>query len=200
MSAEAPFSALLSWLAAEGSTAGAAYESLRKRLVGLFSFWGSAFPDEGADETFLRVAVRLHAGEVVHTGSRIAYLRGVARFVFLEELRRRELDRAVLQRQPEQSPIEGAEAEGSQHGGCLQECLQELDPDTRALVLDYYAGEERERIDRRQWLAERLGIGLVPLRNRMQRLRQKLRACMNGCLGDSDRRERTLVQIATKPS
>ena len=111
----------------------------------------------------------------------------MARFVFLEELRRRGRRREVVAEPVEAAPGPEHDADERERGRCLSRCLQELDPDTRDAVLTYYQGQERERIERRQRLAERLGIGLVPLRNRMQRLREKLRTCTETCVGEPSR-------------
>lgn len=178
-------SALLGWLAPEVREAGAQYEHLRTRLIGLFAFWGSRQPETAADETFTRVAAKLSQGEEVRTPSRLAYLRGVARYVFLEELRAHEKERVAHASTVPEAPEPESESAG-ERARCLTRCLGELDPDTRTLVLTYYQGQERERIDRRKRLADQLGIGVVPLRNRMQRLREKLRACTETCLCDTD--------------
>jgi hypothetical protein len=47
---------------------------------------------------------------------------------------------------------------------------------------DYYAGEKRARIERRQRLAAQLGIEINALRNRALRLREKLETCVENCL------------------
>ena len=62
------------------------------------------------------------------------------------------------------------------------------------MILKYYVAEGRTRIDNRRRLAQALGISETALRNRAQRLRDRLERCITGCLGGSAR-ERS--QVAT---
>ncbi len=187
---EPAFAALVRWLAPDGQ-AHQSYGALRERLVRLFAFWGSAQAELSADETFSRVAGRLGAGEAIRTESRFAYLRGVARNLFLEELRRRGREEVALRTLPvAATPPEVAE---NPRRDCQERCLAALDPDTRDLVVTYYRGQERERIERREALAARLRIGLGPLRNRMHRIREKLRLCQEQCLRDTNRRSESPI-------
>jgi DNA-directed RNA polymerase specialized sigma24 family protein len=196
---EPAFAALLDWLGRDGAEAGPSFASLRQRLVRLFAFWGSSGAEEAADETLARVASRLAGGESIRAESRFAYLRGVARFVFLEELRKRGREQTALRQLAES----GSEPQGPQEpnsvadprSACLDKCLAALDPDTRDLVVSYYQGHERERIERREQLAARLRIGVGPLRSRMLRIRDRLRTCLEQCLSDTNRSERPLVDV-----
>lgn len=65
---------------------------------------------------------------------------------------------------------------------CLNRCLDELASDSRNLILEYYVGEGRSRIDRRKRLAGALSVSESALRNRAQRLRGQLERCITGCL------------------
>jgi DNA-directed RNA polymerase specialized sigma24 family protein len=66
---------------------------------------------------------------------------------------------------------------------CLRNCLQTLSPDNRELILQYYQGEKGEKIGNRKKLIERLGIPVNTLRMRALRLRERLQACVEECLG-----------------
>ena len=114
----------------------------------------------------------------------------MARFVFLEELRRREREKAALRQLPGTHEEQGDDDDP--RGACLEKCMAALDPDGRHLLLAYYQGQERERIERREQLAVKIGIGLGPLRNRVQRLREKVRACVDGCMRDTNPASETL--------
>ena len=77
------------------------------------------------------------------------------------------------------APLEEYEAK------CLEACFQEmLTPDEREFLLQYYEGDRQVRIQSRQRMAARLGIGLNALRNRALRLREKLETCLRGRLDE----------------
>jgi hypothetical protein len=56
-----------------------------------------------------------------------------------------------------------------------------LKPEQRELVVDYYGGAERQRIDRRRDLAARLGISMNALAIRVCRIRGALETCVDVC-------------------
>ena len=60
----------------------------------------------------------------------------------------------------------------------LEECMGQLRPEERKLILDYYQEEKQAKIDHRKKLAEGLGIGLNTLRIRVYRLRARLQECV----------------------
>lgn len=64
---------------------------------------------------------------------------------------------------------------------CLDQCLETLTPDNRALITGYYQDDRRARIDHRQALAKSLGLRRDALANRAQRLRDKLEHCVKRC-------------------
>jgi hypothetical protein len=63
--------------------------------------------------------------------------------------------------------------------------MQQLTPDSRELVLQYYQGEKKAKIDHRKRLALRMGIGLNALRLRAFRIRETLYQCVQNCLGQA---------------
>jgi DNA-directed RNA polymerase specialized sigma24 family protein len=67
---------------------------------------------------------------------------------------------------------------GSRAWCCFERCLAELPADGRALILEYYAAEGRLKIDGRKRLAAALGLSDTALRNRAQRLRDRLERCV----------------------
>ena len=65
---------------------------------------------------------------------------------------------------------------------CLEHCLQGLPPKDRDLIGGYYQGETSVKIHNRRSLAAKLGVPLNALRIRALRIRERLEACVEGCL------------------
>jgi DNA-directed RNA polymerase specialized sigma24 family protein len=174
----AAFASLLKRLGPDAEHAGAAYEALRRALVGFLAWRGAATPEECADETLDRLAARLREGTPVDDVPRFA--RGIARLVLLEHWRRPDARRGALE---DVRPGPRAEEPDDDNlHECLDRCLAELAPDGRELILSYYVAEGRSRIDNRRRLATTLGVSESALRNRAQRLRDRLELCMARCL------------------
>ena len=81
------FTKLLAKLAADPETAGGEYEELRRRLIKFFEWRGAFFSEDLADETLNRLARKIDEGEEIEKNV-FALSLGVARFVFLETLKR----------------------------------------------------------------------------------------------------------------
>lgn len=64
---------------------------------------------------------------------------------------------------------------------CLNRCLQLLPSSSRALVLEYYEGDGKSKIDTRKNLAKNLGLNPRTLRKRLQRIRTTLEQCVDEC-------------------
>jgi DNA-directed RNA polymerase specialized sigma24 family protein len=179
----AAFATLLERLGPDTDRAGAAYEELRRALVGFFTWRGAATPEECADETLDRLATRLEEGVAVEDVPR--FTRGIARLVLLEHWRRPDAQRAPIEevRALREGAAEDPGAAAVHE--CLEKCLAELAPEGRTLILDYYGAEGRARIDSRKRMAGALRLSESALRNRAQRLRDRLEQCISGCLGSS---------------
>ncbi|MBL8233513.1 MAG: sigma-70 family RNA polymerase sigma factor [Bryobacterales bacterium] len=165
-------------LAALLEAAGSAdhYEELRQRLIRFFRWERCADPEHCADETFNRVAKRLREGERVERLD--AYVHGVARFLVKEDQGQRKLrERALIE-----LPVKQASNELTPELDCLEKCMAELPADQQRFILRYYQGEEAVKIRNRKAMASELGIQLNALRNRALRLRERLEACLQGCL------------------
>src|SRR5262249_53512016 len=67
---------------------------------------------------------------------------------------------------------------------CLTRCMQSLDSDHRELIVGYYTGEQRVKINNRRAMAARLGITMNALSIRACRIRDKLEGCVRKCAGD----------------
>jgi DNA-directed RNA polymerase specialized sigma24 family protein len=135
--------------------------------------------DEAADEVFNRLARKLETEQIENV---CTYALGVARMLALE-----------LRKSPEQKfsdelpeigvlPFDEERRETEDKLKCLDKCLSELNLENREIIVGYYQGEKREKIDNRNRLAETLGIPNNALRSRAVRLRDKLESCITNCL------------------
>jgi DNA-directed RNA polymerase specialized sigma24 family protein len=152
-------------------------------LIGLFEYRGCEDADELADETLDRTARAILKQGFTFEGNPIAYMRGVARNIYLESRRK---NRAVSQELlPElgdivaQAPSEAANTEPL--FACLEDCLARLPDERRSLLLRYYQGQKSAKVDGRQQLAQEKGIELNALRIQVFRLRNVVRQCVNRC-------------------
>jgi DNA-directed RNA polymerase specialized sigma24 family protein len=180
------FNRLLEWLDDGQESNGESYLDMRRRLVGYFDRRNRRSADDLADETLNRVARTLEADGAIAVTPPARYCYVVARFVLLEDLRR---DRAAAGagidpgtlRDP-RSPVADEEARSREHRlACLDRCLQEIRADQRELVLEYYRDTKRQKIERRQNLARKLGITMNALAIRASRVRAALESCVSAC-------------------
>jgi DNA-directed RNA polymerase specialized sigma24 family protein len=179
------FDRLLAALDPLRERAGEKYEAMRGRLLRFFLSRGVTAPEELADETIDRVGRKLAEGEQIRVPDIGRYFLGVARNVAREswdlDRRRRESQAAVAVALRSVAAAPGPSDDAVL--GCLERCLASLPPESRDLVLRYYDYEAPQRIERRRALAERLGVEPNALHIRLYRLRHRLEACIQGCLG-----------------
>jgi DNA-directed RNA polymerase specialized sigma24 family protein len=154
------------------------YVHVQRKLVRYFRLNGCVDEEKLADEVLDRFARRLCEGERVERP--ISYVLGIARRVLLET---KPLRIAGI---PEIERVSAPGVADNEGIGCLERCLDELPPESRALLLEYYSAEAVERIRLRQRMADRMGLSLNALRNRALRLRRNLEVCIENCL-DPDR-------------
>jgi DNA-directed RNA polymerase specialized sigma24 family protein len=188
---ELAFVRLLEWLDDGVESQGERYLEIRRRLVAYFDRRNRPCADELADETLTRVARTLESEAVaIRPPARYCYV--VARFVLLEDVRRGRkhvpLDepsapKAWARHATVLGPDDG-NAVREQRLDCLDRCLLELTPDRRELVVDYYRKTARQKIENRRALANRLGITVNALSDRVCRLRDALMACVERCRGE----------------
>jgi DNA-directed RNA polymerase specialized sigma24 family protein len=171
------FDALLAWLDSDRDRAGNKYEEIRERLIKIFIGRGCYEPEDLADETINRVIKRLNEIEPQFIGDRARYFYGVANKVHLEYLRRKPVP-------PPPLPFVDSNRLEEEFR-CLEQCLGQLTPENRDLVLQYYQEERHAKIDHRKLLAQRLGIAPNALRIRAYRIRASLLECVKDCLARS---------------
>lgn len=171
---------LLARLDRDAERAASEYEGLHRALVRFFDWRGVWPPDEYADQAIDRLAARLETDPGI--GDIRGYALGIARMLLLESRRR-----PVFKPIDWTTDLAAQPAQPSRMDDRLQEyfesCLGELPDDARSLLLGYYEGQLRGKIANRRRLAEALGISESALRNRVQRLRNRLEACVQRRLG-----------------
>ena len=183
------FDEILAWLNPDRDVAAQMYVQLRHDLAKLF-MWGRCPDPEGmTDETFDRVAKKVHEVRQSYQGDPRLYFRAVANNLIKENFKKIKtqvsLDDIDL---PDQQTIETAE-ETADIEDCLQSCLQKLDNERRKLILAYYAKEKQAKIDYRHELAQRLEISLETLRVRVFRIRASIAECIESCLEGKGQRK-----------
>lgn len=183
----------LEWLDAGAGTPGERYLDMRRRLADYFDRKQCLRADELADETLNRVARRLEEEGAIHAIAPAQYCYVVARFVFFEYLRRG--DHGAVPYDEATSPGATSPAlqvadereteteDGARRFKCLEQCLDKLPAADRSLILGYYNGERRLKLERRRELAARFCLTPNALAIRACRIRSKLEDCVGGCVG-----------------
>ncbi len=186
---ETIFREFVHWLDEGTDSDGQRYLEVRRRLELYFDRKNCVAPGELADETLNRVARKLEeSGEITDVGP-LQYCYIVAKYVFLETLRaekRAPFHRPLSNSNPSSLPGQSApllEADSApEHkekiAGCLEDCLKNLSTAERDLIVEYYRGHQRDKIERRAALATQLGLTANGLSIRASRVRQKLEACV----------------------
>ena len=181
------FDGLLLAFDPDREAAGHKYETIRRKLTEFFEARGSESPADNADETINRVARRLSEGEQIRDLN--SYFYGVARLVWLENLRRREKDPTPLELAPtpvdaNTSELEFERQQREDRLGCLENCLARLSSNNRTLIIEYYREEKGNKIEHRKEQATRLDTTLNGLRLRASRIRAELSKCVHSCVNE----------------
>jgi DNA-directed RNA polymerase specialized sigma24 family protein len=190
---EKAFAKFLHWLDEGANSDGQRYLEVRRRLELYFDRKNCVEPTELADETLNRVARKLDENGEITGVAPLQYCYITAKFVFLEALR-------ADKRAPFHRPLPAAnssnlsgqsatllEADGGSDrkekiAECLQCCLEKVSSAERDLIVEYYRGQQRSKIERRAALAARLGVTANALSIRACRVRQRLEVCIQACM------------------
>lgn len=185
---EGAFRRFLAWLDGGVDSRGERYLEMRRRLELYFERRDCRAPDELADETLNRVTRRLDEEGAIEAASPAHYCYIVAKLVFHEYLRRvtplsdvSPDDSAAMRRAKKLREVEPAATDDLVDA--LEACLDALPPADRQLILDYYRGEQRAKIEQRRALAANLGVTINALSIRACRLRDRLEACVKSRTG-----------------
>jgi DNA-directed RNA polymerase specialized sigma24 family protein len=176
---QAQFDDLLSWLEPDRDKAGEKYESIRQALIELFEAWQCCDPDELADDCINRVGTRLEEIVLTYSGEPALYFYGVAKMVRHEYFRK---TRPLELKETFAGSVDGPDEEKERLHACLDECLGKLPPKDKDLVLMYYEGDKRKKIDSRKRLSTELDLSGNTLRVRVYRIRGILEQCILRCL------------------
>jgi hypothetical protein len=160
------FASLLAWLDDGVESNGEGYLEVRRRLASYFDRRNRPAADDLADKTLTRVAITLAQDGAIATRPPARYCFAVAKYVLLEATH----------------SAAAAERDAREHRlDCLDHCLQNLKPEQRELIVEYYAESRQVKIQRRRELAVRLGISMNALAIRAWRIREGLMACVRQC-------------------
>ena len=187
------FGRLLDWLDEGENSDGQNYLEMRRRLVAYFDRKNCLTPDEFADETLNRVARRLEEEGMIDSETPAKYCYITARFVFMESLRG--MDKASIPLDDVLPNLPANQLGVSEHDeeiearekmlDCLEKCTGELEPASRDVIVSYYYGAERIKIENRRALAQRLGVSANALSIRACRIRDKLEICVGKCAAET---------------
>lgn len=172
---EEQFNQLLAWLDPDPARAGEKYELIRRRLIIIFLNRQCDEAEDLADETINRVAKKVGVLKDSYVGEPALYFYGVAKKVFMEHLRRRT-------RPLRPPPLADSHSELEPHLKCLDECMEELKPESRELILRYYQEHKQAKISSHKEMSELLRLKAGALRARTHRIRVKLEKCVLECL------------------
>ena len=174
------FDTLLDWLDLDRERAGHKYETIRLKLVKIFTSRGCPQAEELADETINRVASKV--SEIIDNwvGDPALYFFKVAQYVLAEW--RPKVKPRELKQDPVVMPIDTEENEDTLEYECLLRCLEVLRISERTLVVDYYEQQGPAKIKQHQQMATALGIAINALRIRACRIRRTLRRCVQECV------------------
>jgi RNA polymerase sigma factor (sigma-70 family) len=174
------FDRLLAALAPSREEASEKYLSLRKNLARFFEARGFQTAEDAADEVMNRLARKLETSDQIENIN--TYALGVARMLALELHKSPARKTTDIIPEISVSPIDKEREQKEENLKCLEKCLRQLSDENRQIIVGYYQGEKREKIENRQKLADALGIPNNALRNRAVRLRDKLEVCLTDCL------------------
>jgi DNA-directed RNA polymerase specialized sigma24 family protein len=177
------FNKLLDQFSADRDKAAVQYDLAWRKVVRYFEWRSVRNADACADETMDRVARRLSEGQKID--KLMPYIFATARHVYQEVLKAESERGAIALEDAPLASLQQKEPEMVDPDVrliCFDRCLNELGDENRDLLLAYYEGNPREKIENRLRLAKKLKIPLNALRIRVHRIKRMLEACIAECL------------------
>lgn len=171
---QSKYDRMLLWLAEDREQAGRKHESIRRRIIEILASRGCHEAERWADVAIDRVVSKIDEIVKDYEGDPALFFYGVAKKVALECVKPK------TPRNP--NPPSPPDPDLELNHACLEHCLKQLSREDRYLIEEYYAKDGREKIETRDKLAEKLGIGLNALRIRAHRIRIVLKDCIIDCL------------------
>jgi len=168
------FQRFLYWLGPDLETAGQKYESIRSRLIMMFRARRCAPAEDLADATFERVAHKL-ASLSNFTGDPARYFCGVAKKIYLEH------QHEVIMAARCRMNVQATNADKHDSESVLNQldlALNRIPHADRELILTYYTGSGKSKINHRRALAEQFGMRPNALRLRVFRIRRAIKNYM----------------------
>ena len=170
------FDELLKWFDPDRDRAAQRYEEIRRNLIRVFLNRGCTDPEDLADDTINRVTLKMPELRMSYVGPPEKYFHGVAKNVIREHIRKR----GQINPLPPESSSSREDLEPFYQ--CLDECLAKLPHKSSRLILLYYEGERRKKIDLHKKISSLMGIKQTAMRARVHRVRSKLRDCVLECV------------------
>lgn len=176
------FDALLALFSPDREEAGEKYEQMRSGLERFFHFKGCSDPRSLADQTMNRVAAKVDAFDPSRNIRPASYFYGFASNILLEYRRVSNREFSLSEtRQFAHTTVGEAEA-GEAQSDCLQKCLAKLPAPEKDMIVDYYASDGREKLERRRQMCERIECSSAALYTKIFRIKGILRGCIENCL------------------
>lgn len=177
------FDEILAWLNADRDVAASSYLQLRADLTKIFVYNHCSDPEWLTDETFDRVAKKIHDLRQDYEGDPRFYFYAIAKNLIREDSKKVKRhasldDIEVAGKTTDETERETAEMREA----CLHSCLKKLDAEKRSLIRKYYEKEKQAKIDHRAELAKQLGIKVETLRVNVYRIRNTMVECIERCL------------------
>ena len=170
------FGKFLRWLSEDDEMAVREYQRIRAKLTRFFIHKGCTNADDLFDKTVDIVVGKIES--CAEYSNPLAYCYGVARNVWYQDTRERKLvaiDADVPSLEHPDPKVRELELQ------CLDRCLTQLSQGDREIIVQYHAGQGRDKIQARKALAAGVG-GTNVLRIRMCRIRKELRICVVACI------------------
>jgi hypothetical protein len=170
------YSLLLRTLSPDEGAAASAYSKLRDSLVRFFELKGDLDGNRSADETLDRVSAKLSGDVLIEDLTKYSF--GVARLVFLENLRKLQNQEKAFKSYELENRRQAIDDETDGFSK-MRECFGELSVSDRDLLHKYFEDMSRSELDeQRRKLAAGLGASLNNLRLKIFRLRRRLEDCV----------------------
>jgi DNA-directed RNA polymerase specialized sigma24 family protein len=171
----AVFEQFLCWLDPDEEAAGRKYESIRGRLIMMFKARRCIFAEDLADATIERVAQKMNYLSIGFSGDPALYFYGVAKKIYLEYQRK-----IMTDHKRAESPrlVDTGDPDLESLLEQLDEALSAIPRFDRELVLRYYSGVGKTKINHRRALARQFGMAPNALRLRVFRIRKAIKNYM----------------------
>ncbi len=171
---------LLNLLGTDSLEAANAYNRLRSSLVRFFILKGDGEAEEATDETLDRVLQKI--SDETKIADLQKYCFGVARFIFLERIKRSKKETEAVKEFYENDLLE-KNAEENDSFSFLRECFNELPKAERQFLQRYFADIPYSELDKQRLeITVEQGISLNSLRLKIFRLRKRLNECLKNKL------------------